>query len=79
MSSASATENLTSELRTQAEERRARFGAAYDDNEKVVREIEAGLHPHDPNNPSDFERWYLSQSPEWIAEMDALGRGESGR
>jgi hypothetical protein len=48
-------------------------------DEAYLLECEAGLHPIDPDEVSDFQRWFESEPPAWIAVYDALGRGKPGR
>ncbi len=67
-------EKLVTEASDPAEERRADLHAEKEKDEQYIRECEAGLHPIDPNEASDFERWFESQSPEWLAEIDAMAR-----
>ena len=48
-------------------------------DEAYLLECASGLHPINPNEVSDFQRWFETEPPEWIAIYDALGRGEPGR
>ena len=67
-------EKLVTEASDPAEEHLTALRAKKETDERYIRECEAGLHPIDPNEVSDFERWFESQPPEWIAEIDAMAR-----
>lgn len=80
MAPSATAEKLVTEGSDPADEHRADLRSAKaakdakEKDERYIRECEAGLHPIDPNEVSDFERWFESQPPEWIAEIDAMAR-----